>query len=277
MRRTSGPRVPARSGSAAGCTVAPVTDDLSLAHELADVADQMTLGRWRATDLRVDTKPDLSPVSEVDRAVELELRSRLATARPWDGVYGEEEGGDTLGAPRRWILDPVDGTRNYVRGLPVFATLITLEVDGRYELGLVSAPALRQRWWAARGRGAHNNHGPIRVSQVRAISDAYISAGDPRFIEAPAVGAAYAALAKRCWTARAFGDFWGHALAAQGSIDISVEVGAHLWDWAPLLVIVEEAGGRFTDLDGTVRPDGSAAIISNGLLHDEVLAALRVR
>jgi histidinol-phosphatase len=252
-----------------------VTDDLRLAHELADVADRMTLARWRAADLRVETKPDLSPVSEVDRAVEAELRRRIAAARPQDAVYGEEEGGDAAGALRRWILDPVDGTRNYIRGLPVFATLITLQVDGQYELGLVSAPALRQRWWATRGQGAHSNYGTIRVSQVRAISDAYISAGDPRFIENPAVGLAFVALAKQCWTARAFGDFWGHLLAAQGSIDISVEIGAHLWDWAPLLVIVEEAGGRFTDLDGTVRADGSAAIITNGLLHDEVLAALR--
>lgn len=254
-----------------------VTDDLGLAHELANVADRMTLARWRATDLRVETKPDLTPVSDADKAVEAELRRMLAAARPHDAVLGEEEGGDVPTAARRWILDPVDGTRNYVRGLPIFATLITLEVEGRYELGLVSAPAMGQRWWAARGHGAHNKDGPIRVSRVRAISDAYISAGDPRFIENPAVGIAFAVLAQRCWTARALGDFWPHVLTAQGSMDISVEVGASVWDWAPLLVLVEEAGGRFTDLDGTVRADGSAAIITNGLLHDEVLAALQTR
>lgn len=254
-----------------------MADDVTLAHELADLADSMTMARWRAADLRVETKPDLTPVSEADKAVEAALRRRLADARPGDAVLGEEQGGAALGGGRRWILDPIDGTRNYVRGLPVFATLIALEVDGRYDLGLVSAPALRQRWWAARGRGAHSNDGLLRVSRVAAIPDAYISAGDSRYFEDTTMSAAYATLANRCWTSRALGDFWPHVLVAEGSIDISVEMGASLWDWAPLLVIVEEAGGRFTDLDGTVRADGAAAIVSNGLLHDEVLAALQGR
>jgi histidinol-phosphatase len=254
-----------------------VTDDLGLAHELADIADRLTMARWRSADLRVETKPDLSPVTDVDRAVEAELRALLAQKCPGDAVFGEEQGGEVLSGGRRWILDPVDGTRNYLRGLTVFATLIALEVEGVYEVGMVSAPAMRQRWWAARGQGARSHDGPLHVSQVRAIPDAYISAGDPRYFEGPEVSRAYAALADRCWTSRALGDFWPHVLVAEGSIDISVEMGASLWDWAPLLVIVEEAGGRFTDLDGTVRADGAAAIVSNGLLHDDVLAALRVR
>jgi histidinol-phosphatase len=257
--------------------VSPMSDDLVLAHELADLADGITLARWRAHDLRVETKPDMTPVSEADRAVETALRRHIAAVRPGDAVLGEEEGGATGAAGgRRWILDPIDGTRNYVRGLPVFATLVALEVDGRIETGVVSAPALHRRWWASRGGGAHSDVGPLHVSAVRAISDAYISNTDPRFMEQPGLRHAYAALARRCWTARGLGDFWMHVLVAEGSIDIAVEVGAKLWDWAPLWVIVEEAGGRFTDLDGTPRADGAAAVASNGLLHDEVLAALRV-
>ena len=251
-----------------------LASDLALAHAMADAADVITMARWRHRALTVDIKADNSPVSDADRAVERALRDMLATSRPTDAVLGEEEGGAPAGG-RRWILDPIDGTRAFVRGLPVFATLIALEEDGVVVAGVVSAPALHRRWWAGRGLGAHADTGPISVSAVTRVEDAFISATDPRYFTAPGLRHAYAALARRCWTARMLGDFWSHVLVAEGVVDIAVEVGAEIYDWAPLQVIVEEAGCRFTDLDGTERCDGAAAIATNGHLHQEVLGALR--
>jgi len=251
--------------------------DLTLALELADVADGISMARFRAIDLLVETKPDLTPVTEADHAVEDALRRRLGVARPGQAVIGEERGDDSCasGAAQRWIVDPIDGTKNYVRGVPVWATLIALQRDGRMVVGVVSAPALGRRWWAARGEGAWADGRPIRVSKVAAVEDAFISYdGIERFDDSVKDGRLLR-LARRCWRSRGLGDFWSHVLVAEGAVDIAAEPEVSLWDVAPIQVIVEEAGGRFTDLEGEARADGGSAVSTNGLLHDEVLAALR--
>jgi histidinol-phosphatase len=235
------------------------------------------MARFRASDLVVDTKPDMTPVSEADRAVERALRDRLERERPADDILGEELGRshDGKAQGRRWIIDPIDGTKGYVRGLPVWATLLALEIDGRVHAGVVSAPALGRRWWAVRGGGAHVNGQAIRVSDVAALDDAQLSYDSIVDFDECGLGDRFLALARRCWRTRAFGDFWSHVLVAEGSVDISVEPhGLSPWDVAPLVVIVEEAGGRLTDLHGVARIDGGAAIATNGRLHVEVLRAL---
>lgn len=250
-----------------------MTPDLALALRLADVADAITVDRFRAQDLRVVAKPDLTPVSDADLAVEEELRRLLADQRPADAVLGEEHG-VTGSGPRQWVIDPIDGTKNFVRGAPVWATLIALLVDGRVEVGVVSAPALRRRWWAARGQGAFADGVPISVSSVSALSDAFLSYSSLPGWEDKGLLDRVLQLSRDCWRTRAFGDFWSHVLVAEGSVDASFEPEVSLWDLAALQVIVEEAGGRFTSLAGEARPDGGSVVCSNGLLHDEVLAAL---
>jgi histidinol-phosphatase len=250
--------------------------DLALALELADAADAVTMRHFRAHDLVVETKPDLTPVTEADRAVELALRDALEHARPGDAVLGEELGAGSVGARRRWIIDPVDGTKGYARGLPVWATLLALESDGELVLGVVSAPALGVRWWARRGGGTFRNGDLVRVSDVARLEDAQLSYSEIHAFALAGVGDEFLALARRCWRTRAFGDFWSHVLVADGSVDVSVEVGGlALWDVAALVPIVEEAGGRITDLAGVVRADGGEVVASNGHLHEVVLAALR--
>ena len=252
------------------------TPDLALALRLADAADALTLARFRALDLVVDAKPDLTPVSDADLAVEAEVRRLLAAERPGDAVLGEEEG--LIGSgPREWVVDPIDGTKNFVRGVPVWATLIALRVDGRVDVGVVSAPALGRRWWAARGAGAFADGQPIRVSQVARLADAHLSYSSLTGWEYLGRLEGLLDLSRRCWRTRAFGDFWSHVLVAEGAVDASFEPEVSLWDLAPLQVIVEEAGGRFTDLGGQARPDGGSCVCSNGLLHDEVLAGLQPR
>jgi histidinol-phosphatase len=240
---------------------------------LADAADSITMARFRAHDLVVETKPDLTPVTEADRAVEVMIRDRLAETRPDDAVVGEEFG--TTGAgDRRWIVDPIDGTKGYARGIPVWATLVALEIAGEIELGVVSAPALGSRWSAARGHGAHRDGSPITVSGVARIEHAHLAYDSVDAFESVGLEAAFLALARRCWRARGFGDFWSHMLVADGSIDIAVEVGGlAVWDLAAIRPVVEEAGGRCTDLRGVRRIDGGDVISTNGLLHDEVVAA----
>jgi histidinol-phosphatase len=247
--------------------------DLALALELADLADALAMERFLAGDLVVETKPDMTPVTEADRAVEQALRKRIADERPGHGVVGEEFGADQRG-DTRWILDPIDGTKNYLRGIPVFGTLIALERDGVLVLGVVSAPALHRRWWAARGAGAFADGRPIRVSRVAEPADAVLAYSSLGSWAEHGLGDRFTALAGRCWRTRGFGDFWSHMLVAEGAADIACEPEVQLWDLAPLQVIVEEAGGRFTDLGGTARPDGGSAVTTNGLLHDRVLAAL---
>jgi len=249
-------------------------DDLTLALELADLADALTLEHFRSDQLVVETKPDLTPVSEADRAVEALLRKRIGEERPDHGVVGEEFGHEG-GRHARWILDPIDGTKNYIRGIPVFATLIALQRDGVGALGVCSAPALGRRWWAVRGQGAFADGRPIRVSGVHDLGDAQLCHSSLDLWEAYGLGDRFLGLARRCWRTRGFGDFWMHCLVAEGAADVAVEPEVSLWDLAALQVIVEEAGGRLTDLGGAARPDGGSVVTSNGLLHDEVVAALR--
>ena len=232
--------------------------DLAFALELADLADSISLPRFGAADLRVETKPDLTPVTDADKAVERALRERIAHDRPGEGVFGEEEGPSD--AAVRWIVDPIDGTRNFARGVPVWATLVALERDGAVVAGVVSAPALARRWWAARGEGAFADGAPIRVSGVAALADASVSCSLARD---------YARLEPHVWHARGLGDFWQHVLVAEGALDAAVDVDLELWDSAAVEIVVTEAGGR-TGL----APDGQF-VSSNGAVHDAVLALLR--
>jgi histidinol-phosphatase len=239
--------------------------DLDFALALADLADSLSLPRFRALDLRVDTKADLTPVTDADRAVERALRERIAAERPGEGVLGEEEGDDGGSSHLRWILDPIDGTRNFSRGVPIWATLIALERDGEIVCGVISAPALARRWWASRGAGAFMNGEPLHVSKVRALGDAVLSA---------TYAADLAVLEPLAWHARGLGDFWQHALVAEGAVDAAIDAELALWDYAAPALVVTEAGGRITALDGgPVRPY-EKIVSSNGLLHDEVIALL---
>jgi histidinol-phosphatase len=257
-----------------------VSADLDLALALADVADTITMDRFLADDLVVDTKPDLTPVTEADRAVEEAIRTRLAERHPGDAVLGEEFGHtEPADATRRWIVDPIDGTKNYVRGVPVWATLLALEEDEELVVGVVSAPALGRRWWAARGEGAYvddrlRGGGPrqIGVSAVHQLGDAQLCFAGLE--DWPDGGARLMHLAKRCWRSRGYGDFWSYALLAEGVIDLACEPIVELWDLAAPRVLVEEAGGRFTDLGGVARADGGDALASNGLLHEAALAII---
>ncbi|MGH3105552.1 MAG: inositol monophosphatase family protein [Gaiellaceae bacterium] len=235
--------------------------DLAFALALADLADSISLPRFRAPDLAIETKSDLTPVTEADRAVERALRDRLATERPGEGVLGEELGEQGGREGVRWIVDPIDATRNFVRGIPIFATLVALERGGEIELGVASAPALGRRWWARRGDGAFANGERIRVSSVRRIEDAVVSDS-------------HGARLHGAWHSRGFGDFWQHVLVAEGAADVAVDHDVDVWDLAALSPIVEEAGGRLSDLTGARRIDGGSGVSTNGLLHDTVLSAL---
>jgi histidinol-phosphatase len=251
-------------------------DDLALARELADVADAITIDRFRAVDLHVEAKPDLTPVSDADRSVEAALRSRLAAERPDDAVSGEEFGSTGTSA-RRWVIDPIDGTKNFVRGVPVWATLIALLDADEPVLGVVSAPALGRRWWASSGAGAYGSAfgaAPtlLQVSAVASLADASLS-----YSSLGGWGArrgALLALTDRVWRTRAYGDFWSYMLVAEGVVDLAAEPELSLWDMAAVAPIVTEAGGRFTGLDGTDGVHGGNAAASNGLLHAEFVAAL---
>jgi histidinol-phosphatase len=244
--------------------------DLVFALELADAADAVSLPHFGARDLVVETKPDLTPVTEADRAVEREVRRLVADNRPGEGVLGEELGEAAGAGDARWIVDPIDGTRNFSRGIPVWATLIALERAGRLEAAVVCAPALGRRWWAARGTGAFAGDGErLHVSAVERLEDACVTVA----VKQPVPDAFRSA-----WHLRGFGDFWAHVLVAEGAVDVAVDaIGVTLWDLAAPMLVVEEAGGRFTDLDGHARADGGSAVASNGLLHDAALAATRAR
>jgi len=238
--------------------------DLALALELADAADAITLGRFRAVDLVVETKPDRTPVTEADRAVEEELRRLLTERRPEHRILGQELGETGEGDGPRWIVDPIDATKNYLRGIPVFATLIALEE----RVAVVSAPALGLRWWAERGGGAYADGRALQVSRVSRIEDGVLT-----YTSLDGFDERFYALAARSWAARGFGDFWQYMLLAEGAVDVCVENAANLWDLAAPKLIVEEAGGRLTDLSGADRADGGNALASNGLLHESLLGA----
>jgi histidinol-phosphatase len=240
--------------------------DLAFAHELADAADAITLERFRALDLRVETKPDLTPVSEADRAAEQAIRDLVAAGRHGEGVLGEEFGDD--GTATRWIVDPIDGTRNYVRGVPVWGTLLAFERDGVVEVSVVSAPALGRRWWAVRGEGAWAGGERIRVSGIDRIEDSVVSGSKP------GMPPGWSEVEDRAWSTRGYGDFWQHCLVAEGAIDVATDPVLHLWDYAAIQLVLEEAGGRCSTFTGD-RPTPEASFLStNGLLHDELVALL---
>jgi histidinol-phosphatase len=265
---------------AAPTSARPPSDptDLTLALDLAELADRITTGRFRATDLVVTTKPDLSPVSDADQAVERAIGDRLAEKRPDDAFFGEEFGLRGTGR-RKWVVDPIDGTKNFVRGVPVWATLIALLVDDDPVLGVVSAPALGQRWWAASGAGAYSaSHGgtprALRVSQVGVLGDASLSYASLSGWAARGNMQAMIELTGQVWRSRAYGDFWSYMLVAEGAVDIAAEPELSLWDMAALAPIVVEAGGRFTGLDGVNGVGQGSAAASNGLLHEALLRAV---
>jgi histidinol-phosphatase len=237
--------------------------DLAFALELAELADSLSLPRFRALDLRIETKPDLTPVTDADRAVERALRERIAVSRPNEGVFGEEGGED--GGAVRWVIDPIDGTKNFSRGVPVWASLIALERDDDVVCGVISAPALGHRWWAARDEGAFRDGERIRVSAVSRLADASVSV---------AYGRDLVTVEPDVWHARSLGDFWQHALVAEGSVDAAVDARLAAWDYSALMPILEEAGGRLSALDGGPPRPNEQVVTSNGLLHDELLALL---
>ncbi|MFF5175457.1 histidinol-phosphatase [Micromonospora sp. NPDC000089] len=261
-------------------------DDIALAHRLADAADAISTARFRALDLRVEAKPDLTPVSDADTAVERGIRALLATHRPDDGLLGEEYGAQPAAGPggRRWIVDPIDGTKNFVRGVPVWATLIALLEGDRPVVGLVSAPALGRRWWGAVDGDAYAGPDaasgePIRVSAVRDLADASLCYSSLTGWEAAGRLDAMLQLMRDTWRSRAYGDFYGYMLLAEGALDVMVEPELSLWDVAALVPIVTAAGGSFTDLAGRPAPggDGStevSAVATNGPLHPDILARL---
>ncbi|MFD2466550.1 histidinol-phosphatase [Amycolatopsis silviterrae] len=260
-------------------TVPAYSDDLALATRLADAADALTTARFRALDLAVSAKPDRTPVTDADTAVEDAIREILSTERPGDTVAGEERGGTAGSEGRAWVIDPIDGTKNFLRGVPVWATLIALVEDGTPVVGMISAPLLGRRWWAARGEGAHLRDAAgerrMSVSKVATLGDAYLSTTDLNSWTEYHSREKYLALTEACWESRAFGDFWSHCLVAEGAMDVAAECIVNPWDVAAAQVIVTEAGGRFTDLSGAETYEGGSALSTNGLLHDEALAVLR--
>ena len=253
-------------------------DDLRLAHVIADQVDGLTMSRFKAQDLRVETKPDLSPVSDADKTAEEIVRGQLSRARPRDAVHGEEMG-DTGHGPRRWIIDPIDGTKNFVRGVPVWATLIGLLDGDQVVVGVVSAPALGRRWWAAQGSGAWTGKSlaaasQLHVSGVDRLEDASLSYSSLSGWEERGQLDAFLDLSRRTWRTRAYGDFWSHVLVAEGAVDLSAEPELSLHDMAALVPIVTEAGGMFTSIRGVPGPFGGSALVSNGKLHQAALEYL---
>lgn len=251
---------------------AVIEQELTFALQLADVADQVTLPRYRAADLAVEQKPDRTPVTDADRNAERAIRAVLAAARPDHGVLGEEFGSTGDDHAWTWVIDPIDGTMNYTRGIPVWATLIALVQDDRPVVGVVSAPSLHRRWWAGLEIGAFSNGDRIHVSRIETLEAAQVSFNALRDFEEHGGHEAMATLVRGAWRVRGFGDFWSHMLVAEGGVDIAVEATVKPWDMAAVQIIVEEAGGRFTDLSGAPDYAGGSALSTNGLLHDLVLA-----
>jgi len=258
--------------------VASYDDDLRLAHVICDQVDALTMSRFKALDLAVESKPDLSPVTDADRSAEELVRSQLKRTRPRDAVVGEEM--ETTGrGPRQWVVDPIDGTRNFVRGVPVWATLIALLDHGRPVLGVVSAPALNRRWWAATGSGAWtgrslSNATRLHVSSVRTLADASLSFSSLHGWEERGLLDDFLDLTRACWRTRGYGDFFSYVLVAEGAVDVAAEPELELHDMAALVPVVTEAGGRFTSLSGEDGPFGGNALATNGHLHAAALAAL---
>jgi histidinol-phosphatase len=255
--------------------------DLALALTMADAADAITLERFGAADLAVETKPDLTPVTEADRGAEQAIRAVLAVQRPDDAISGEEFGSGGTSS-RRWVIDPIDGTKNFVRGVPVWATLIALLDGEEAVVGAVSAPALQRRWWGSTGSGAWaatagGEPRRLAVSRVSALEDASLSYASLAGWRELGLRDALVALTDTVWRSRAYGDFWSYMLVAEGAVDIAAEPELSIWDMAALAPIVTEAGGRFTGIDGVDGVHQGNAAASNGLLHEAFLAALTSR
>jgi histidinol-phosphatase len=253
---------------------------LELAHAACDEADATARAAFRR-DLEISTKPDRTYVTQADTAIERAIRSRILAAYPDHGLVGEEYGTEAGSAATRWYIDPIDGTHNFMRGVPLFGTLLAVERDGELQAAVLSAPALRERWWARRGGGAWarsaDDQAPrrIRVSHVADLADAQILYGSGYDIEESGAAPGFHDLLGAVWRERGFGDFWGYALLAEGAAEAVVEINLSTWDAAAPMVLVEEAGGRATDLDGRRAIDSRTFLVSNGLLHDEVLGRLR--
>jgi histidinol-phosphatase len=242
-------------------------EDLRFAHGLADAADAITSARFQALDLRVDTKPDMTPVSEADIAAEEAVRRLVRSSGRGEGVSGEELGDDGLDS--LWLVDPIDGTKNYVRGMPVWATQLALQREGVVECALVSAPLLRRRWWATRADGTYVNGTRCRVSAIARVEDTYISTVSDR-----GTTAGLARLIRRAWSAQSLGGFWQHCLLAEGVLDVACQPGPRIWDFAAQTLIVEEAGGRASTFDGGPPAEYEPYLTTNGIVHDKVLALL---
>jgi histidinol-phosphatase len=253
---------------------------LALAHAAADEADGLARSTFRR-DLQVSTKPDRTLVTQADMAIERAVRARISAAYPDHGLVGEEYGAEAGDAPTRWYIDPIDGTHNFVRGVPLFGTLLAVERDGELQAAVLSAPALRERWWARRGGGAwarsagDDEPRRIRVSTVVDVADAQVFYGSGRQIASSGRAPGFHALLDAAWRERGFGDFWGYALLAEGAAEAMVEVGLSSWDAAAPTVLVEEAGGRVSDFDGRRTIGAGTFVATNGHIHDEVLRRLK--
>ena len=260
--------------------------DLELIRRIGKRADEVSMARFLAQDLIIETKPDATPVTDADKATERAIREMLEAERPEDGILGEEFGSDITGKKRYWVIDPIDGTKSFLRGLPVWSTLIALiEVTGNDHevvVGLVSSPALARTWFATKGGGAYTtfatykNGEPrkISVSKVSDIKDAHVGYSD--FVGFADRLDGFKSIFDVACRTRAVGDFWSHMLVAEGVMDVAVEPSLALWDMAPLDIVVREAGGTFTDLDGNNGPFGKGGLSTNGLLKDSVLKRLNV-
>jgi histidinol-phosphatase len=253
---------------------------LDLAHAASDEADEIARRSFRR-DLEISTKPDRTFVTQADTAIERAIRGRIAAAHPDHGLVGEEYGTEAGDAPVRWYIDPIDGTHNFIRGVPLFGTLLAVERDGELQAAVLSAPALHERWWARRGGGAWARGiddaaaRQIRVSKVRSLADAQLLHGSGHEIEESGLAPGFGSLLGDVWRERGFGDFWGYALLAEGAAEAMVEVGLSPWDAAAPTVLIEEAGGRVSDFDGHRAIDSGTFVASNGILHEEILARLR--
>ncbi|MDE0573836.1 histidinol-phosphatase [Demequina sp. B12] len=257
------------------------SSDLALALRIADAADELTLANFDSADLTVELKEDDTPVTAIDREAERLVRDVLAQERPEDAVLGEEFGavGDSR---RQWVVDPIDGTKNYIRSVPAWATLISLLDDGVPVVGVVSAPALGRRWFAARGEGAWRGHAPesatrLQVSPTGDLAEASLSYSSLSGWEERGLLPHFLDLTRSLWRTRAFGDFWSYMMVAEGAVDIACEPELALHDMAALVPIVEEAGGVFTSIAGAPGPHGGDAVATNGILHPKVISALTSR
>jgi histidinol-phosphatase len=253
---------------------------LDVAHAACDEADALARTAFRR-DLEISTKPDRTFVTQADTAIERAIRSRILAAYPDHGLVGEEYGTEAGDAATRWYIDPIDGTHNFIRGVPLFGTLLAVEHDGELQAAVLSAPALRERWWARRGGGAWARSADdaeprsIHVSKIATLDDAQVLYGSGHDIERSGRAPGFHGLLGDVWRERGFGDFWGYALLAEGAAEAMVEVDLWTWDAAAPTVLIEEAGGRVTDLDGHRAIDTQTFLATNGLLHEEILGRLR--